>query len=92
MAEEIVDLQAQVRLAREELDPMLAQTQQQVGQAPEIPRKVVEIMLEIGAVEEQIRPLSSISEDVEKMYSSYAKVYEDLQQKAIKSQTIDKKF
>lgn len=82
IAEEIADLQAQVRLAREELDPMLAQTQQQVGQAPETPRKTVEIMLEIGAVEEQIRPLLSISEDVEKMYSSYSKVYEDLQQKA----------
>jgi len=82
IAEEIADLQAQVRLAREELDPMLAQTQQQVGQAPETPRKTVEIMLEIGAVEEQIRPLSSLSEDVEKMYSSYSKVYEDLQQKA----------
>jgi chromosome segregation protein len=39
-------------------------------------------MFEIGAVEQQIRPLASISEDVEKMYSSYTKVYEDLRQKA----------
>jgi chromosome segregation ATPase len=82
IAEDIADLQAQVRLAREELDPMLAQTQQQVSQAPEAPRKVVEIMLEIGAVEEQLKPVAGISEDVEKMYSSYAKVFEDLQQKA----------
>ena len=39
-------------------------------------------MLETGVVEEQMRPLSSISEDVEKVFSSYAKVYEELRQKA----------
>jgi len=81
IAEDIADLQAQVRLAKEELDPLLAEIQQ-AGQPPETSRKVVEIMLEIGAVEEQLKPLASISEDVEKMYSSYAKVFEDLQQKA----------
>jgi chromosome segregation protein len=80
LAEEVADLQAQVRLAKEELDPMLAQTEQ-FGPAPVSPRKITDIMFEIGAVEQQIRPLSNISEDVEKMYSSYAKVYEDLRKK-----------
>jgi len=81
LSEEVADLQAQVRLAREEVDPMLAQAEQS-GPAPEVLRKIVDVMLEVGAVEEQIRPLSSISEDVEKVYSSYAKVYEELRQKA----------
>jgi chromosome segregation ATPase len=81
LSEEIADIQAQVRLAREEVDPMLAQAEQ-AGPAPDTPRKIVDIMLEMGAVEEQMRPLSSISEDVEKVYSSYAKVYEELRQKA----------
>jgi chromosome segregation ATPase len=81
LSEEIADIQAQVRLAREEVDPMLTQAEQS-GPAPDTTRKIVDIMLEIGAVEEQIRPLSSISEDVEKVYSSYAKVYEELRQKA----------
>ena len=81
LAEEVADLQAQVRLAKEELDPMLTQAEQ-AGPAPESPKKIIDIMLEIGAVEQQIRPLASISEDVEKMYSSYTKVYEDLRQKS----------
>lgn len=51
------------------------------GAPTESPRKTFDIMLEIGAVEEQIKPLASLSEDVERMYSSYAKVYEDLKQK-----------
>jgi chromosome segregation protein len=82
LTEEVADLQAQVRLAKEELDPMVTQAEQ-AGPSPEPPRKAVEIMVEIGAIEQQIRPLSSISDDVEKMYSSYTKVYEDLRQKSI---------
>ncbi len=81
LSEEIADLQAQVRLAREEIDPMLAQAEQS-GPAPDTPRKIVDVMLDIAAVEEQIRPLSSLSEDVETVYSSYAKVYEELRQKS----------
>jgi chromosome segregation ATPase len=81
LTEEVADLQAQVRLAKEELDPMVA-TAEKAGAAVESPRKNLEIMLEIGAVEEQMRPLSTLSSDVEKMYSSYAKVYEELKQKA----------
>ena len=81
LTEEVADLQAQVRLAKEELDPMIASAEKE-GAAVESPRKNLEIMLEIGAVEEQMRPLSTLSEDVEKMYSSYAKVYEELKQKA----------
>jgi len=81
IAEENADLQAQVRLAKEELDPMISSAEKE-GAPIETPRKILEIMFEIGSVEEQIRPLAAISEDVERMYSSYAKVYEELRQKA----------
>lgn len=82
LTEEVADLQAQVRLAHEELDPMV-ESAEKTGPQVESPRKIIDVMLEIGAVEEQIKPLSTISEDVEKMYSSYTKVYEDLRQKTI---------
>ena len=81
LSEEIADLQAQVRLAKEELDPMVASAET-AGPSIESPRKIFDVMLDIGAVEEQLKPLVSISEDVERMYSSYAKVYEELRQKA----------
>ena len=80
LTEEVADLQAQVRLAKEELDPMIASGEKEGGPV-ESPRKIFDIMLEIGAVEEQIKPLAALSEDVERMYSSYAKVYEDLKKK-----------
>ncbi len=81
LTEEVADLQAQVRLAKEELDPMVASAEK-AGPPIESPRKIFDIMLEIGAVEEQMKPLATLSEDVERMYSSYAKVYEELRQKA----------
>ncbi len=81
LTEEVADLQAQVRLAKEEVDPMVASAEK-AGPPIEPPRKIFDIMLEIGAVEEQMKPLAALSEDVERMYSSYAKVYEELRQKA----------
>jgi chromosome segregation protein len=38
--------------------------------------------MDIGATEEQLRPLAHLSEDVEKMYSSYTTMFEDLRGKA----------
>jgi chromosome segregation protein len=81
LTEEVADLQAQVRLAKEELDPMIASASS-TGPPNTPPRKIFDIMLEIGAVEEQMKPLAALSEDVERMYSSYAKVYEELKVKA----------
>jgi chromosome segregation protein len=81
LTEEVVDLQTQVRLAKEELDPMIASASA-AGPPVASPRKTFDIMIEIGAVEEQMKPLTSLSEDVERMYASYAKVYEELKTKA----------
>jgi len=81
LSEDLADLQAQLRLAKEELDPMVASATKS-STPSESPRKILDIMVEIGAVEEQMKPLLSLSEDVERMYSSYAKVYEELKAKA----------
>jgi chromosome segregation protein len=81
LSEEIADLQTQLRLAKEELDPMVSSAEK-AGALIQSPRKIFDVMIEIGAVEEQMKPMASISEDVERMYSSYAKVYEELRQKA----------
>lgn len=81
LSEEIADLQAQVRLAKEEIDPMISSAEK-AGPPMESQRKIFDVMLDISAVEEQMKPMASISEDVERMYSSYAKVYEELRQKA----------
>jgi len=80
LMEEAADLQAQVRLAKEELEPLVASAER-AGPPIESPRKIFDVMLEISAVEEQLKPLTSISEEVEKMYTSYAKVYEELRAK-----------
>jgi chromosome segregation protein len=80
LSEEVADLQAQVRLAKEELDPLIASAEK-AGPPVESPRKIFDIMLEIGAVEEQMKPLGALSQDVERMYSSYAKMFEELRQK-----------
>ncbi len=81
LTEEIADLKAQVRLAKEEIAPLL-DSAEKAGPSVESPRKILDIMLDVATVEEQMKPVAALSEDVERMYSSYAKVFEDLQQKA----------
>jgi len=81
LSEEVADLQAQIRLLKEEIDPMVGSAEK-TGPPVEKPRKLFDIMLDIGTVEEQLRPLAGLSEEVERMYSSYAKVFEDMRQKA----------
>jgi chromosome segregation protein len=81
LSEQLADLEAQRRMLEEEIAPLRANAEQ-MGSRFENPRKLSDIVLDIGAVEEQLRPLAHLSEDVEKMYSSYASIYEDLRGKA----------
>jgi chromosome segregation ATPase len=81
LSEQLADLEAQRRMLEDEIAPLRANAEQ-MGPRFENPRKLSDIMLDIGAVEEQLRPLAHLSEDVEKMYSSYAAMYEDLRGKA----------
>jgi chromosome segregation ATPase len=81
LSEQLADLEAQRRMLEEEIAPLRANAEQ-MGSRFENPRKLSDIILDISAVEEQLRPLAHLSEDVEKMYSSYASMYEDLRGKA----------
>jgi chromosome segregation protein len=81
LSEQLADLEAQRKMLEEEIEPLRVNAEQ-IGPRFENPRKLSDIILDIGAVEEQLRPLAHLSEDVEKMYSSYASMYEDLRGKA----------
>jgi len=81
LSEQLADLEAQRRMLEEEIEPLRANAEQ-MGSRFENPRKLSDIVMDIGATEEQLRPLAHLSEDVEKMYSSYATMYEDLRGKA----------
>ncbi len=78
--EDLADLETQRRMLKEEIEPLQSNAGQ-MGSRFENPRKITDIMMDIGAAEEQLRPLAHLSEDVEKMYSSYATMYEDLRGK-----------
>jgi chromosome segregation ATPase len=81
LSEQLADLEAQRRMLEDEIAPLRTNAEQ-MGPRFENPRKLSDIILDVGAVEEQLRPLAHLSEDVEKMYSSYAAMYEDLRGKA----------
>jgi len=81
LSEQLADLETQRRMLEEELEPLRSNAGK-MGSRFENPRKISDIIMDIGATEEQLRPLAHLSEDVEKMYTSYASVYEDLRGKA----------
>jgi len=78
--EQLADLEAQRRMLDDEIEPLRVSAEQ-MGSRFENPRKISDIIMDIGATEEQVRPLAHLSEDVEKMYSSYTTMYEDLRGK-----------
>ncbi len=81
LAQEIQELEVQRRLGEEELEPLRAQALQ-LGPAFENPRELHDVTLELAAVQERLRPLAHLSQDVEKMFRSYGDIYEDLRKKA----------
>ncbi len=81
LSEQLADLEAQRRMLEEELEPLRANAEK-MGSRFENPRKIGDIIMDIGATEEQLRPLAHLSDDVEKMYTSYTTMYEDLREKA----------
>ena len=81
LGEQLADLEAQRRMLEEELEPLRANAEK-TGSRFQNPRKIGDIIMDVGATEEQLRPLAHLSEDVEKMYASYTTMYEDLRGKA----------
>ncbi len=80
LSEQLADLEAQRRMLDEEVEPLRANAEK-MGARFQNPRKISDIIMDMGATEEQLRPLANLSEDVEKMYASYATMYEDLRAK-----------
>jgi len=81
IAQEIQELEVQFRLGEEELEPLRTQALQ-LGPIFQNPRDLHDVTLELAAVQERLRPLAHLSEDVEKMFKSYGDLYEDLRKKA----------
>ena len=82
IADQIQDEEAQLRVLDEELEPMRTQASQ-LGQRFENPRDLQVITLDLATVQEKLRPLAHLSEEVEKMYRNYGNIYEDLKKKAV---------
>jgi structural maintenance of chromosomes protein 5 len=81
LAQEIQELEVQLKLGEEELEPLRAQALQS-GPAFDNPRDLHDVTLDLAATQERLRPLTHLSEDVEKMFKSYGDLYEDLKKKA----------
>ncbi len=81
LAEELSDLEAQFRIAKDELDPQIGAAEK-LGPRIDQLRSIMEIMVDTSSVEEQLKPIGHLSEDVEKMYEDYSKMFQDLRKKA----------
>jgi chromosome segregation ATPase len=81
MDEQMHELETQLRLGLEELEPLQVQASQ-LGPRFDTPREFQTISVDIATVEDRLKPLAHLSEDVEKLYRNYAGLYEDLKKKA----------
>ena len=80
MEDEIKDLEVQLRIGQEEVEPLRTQAFQ-LGPVFENPRDLQQITLDVASVQERLRPLAHLSAEVEKMYRNYEGVYADLKKK-----------
>jgi chromosome segregation ATPase len=79
--EQIAHLEAELVAALEELEPVRTEAEN-VGLRIKTSRKNLDIMNEINVIQEQLKPYVNVSEDVEKMFTSYTGVLQDLKEKA----------
>jgi len=81
LSDELRGLQAQRRIAKQELTPLIKRAER-LGSRPTKIRNIGDLEMAIAASEELLRPLAHISEEVEKMYTSYVGLVKDLKEKA----------
>src|SRR5256712_4763795 len=81
MEQEIQDLEVQLRIGQEEIEPLRTQASQ-LGPVFESPRDLQQISLDVASVQERLRPLAHLSAEVQKMYKNYGELYEGLKKKA----------
>jgi structural maintenance of chromosomes protein 5 len=79
--QQLEDLELQLRLGNEELEPLTAQAAK-LGARFENPRDFQVVSLDLASVQEKLRPLAHLSEEVEKMYRTYGEMYEEMKKKA----------
>ena len=80
MEDEVKDLEVQLRIGQEEIEPLRTQASQ-IGPVFENPRDLQQITLDVASVQERLRPLAHLSAEVEKMYKNYEGVYADLKKR-----------
>ena len=81
LSDELRGLQAQRGIAKQELTPLIKRAER-TGSRPTKIRNIGDLEMAIAASEELLRPLAHISEEVEKMYTSYVGLVKDLKEKA----------
>ncbi len=79
--QQVGELETQLRLGNEELEPLRSQASQ-LGLPFENPRDLQLISQDLTGVQDKLRPLAHLSEEVERMYKTYGDVYEGLRKKA----------
>ena len=78
--EQIRDLEVQLGTAVDELAPLRVQASQ-LGPPFDNPRDLQVVTLDVASVEEKLRPLSHLSDEVERMFKTYGDMYEDMKKK-----------
>ncbi|MEM2226620.1 MAG: AAA family ATPase [Candidatus Bathyarchaeia archaeon] len=78
---EIRDLELQLRRGEEELRPLLEEAKR-LGEEFLNPRRYIEIVSDISALEERLKPLKDVSEDVQRAYESYSTEFKALKERA----------
>jgi chromosome segregation protein len=81
LGDQLQDLELQLRLSSEELEPLRNQASQ-LGPPFENPRDLQAITLDLASVQERLRPIAHLSDEVEKMFHNYGELYEGLKKKA----------
>ncbi|MEM2881664.1 MAG: AAA family ATPase [Candidatus Bathyarchaeia archaeon] len=81
ISREIRDLELQLKGEEGELGPLLEEAKG-LGEEFLNPRRYIEIISDISALEERLKPLKDVSEDVQRAYESYSTEFEALKERA----------
>jgi len=81
LSEELQELENKLKVLKKELEPILIEAKKSGPRIVNL-RKTVDIDKETAIIKGQLIPLSSISQNVEKMFESHSSLYKELKEKA----------
>lgn len=81
ISEELQELDNKLKVLRKELEPILKEAKKFGPRIVNL-RKTIDIDKEIAIIKGQLIPLSSISQNVEKIFKSHSTLYKELKEKA----------